>query len=252
MDVKAGAYQIYLQSENKTCPDESRRTLLPDVQSAVCNSGIKIFKGLYDKTVWDTGAFYFIYTRDELTKESIAQGDGAFSCPNPLSSLSSSASSATPTFSPTSDTQTEAAQTQSISGGTIAGIVIGCLAALLVGFLVGWLLRRRGQRVRRENVRNVAESTASKFVGSRMVATPSPAPFHSPVPRPRQDNAMWAPPSVRRTSDILNVDSSGHGDDAVSIEPPTEEDVERRYYMTPGASRAERWVAERGFGYSKK
>ncbi|KAK1221418.1 hypothetical protein PQX77_015775 [Marasmius sp. AFHP31] len=139
-----------------------------------------------------------------------------------------------------------------MSGGTIAGIVIGCLAALLVGFLIGWFLRRRGQRVRRENVRNVAESTASRFVGSRMVATPSPAPFYSPVPRPRQDNAMWAPPSVRRTSDILNVDSSGHGDDVVSIEPPTEEDVERRYYMTPGASRAERWVAERGFGYSKQ
>ncbi|KAK1221414.1 hypothetical protein PQX77_015771 [Marasmius sp. AFHP31] len=130
MDVKPGAYQIYLKSENKTCPNESRRRLLDDVQSAVCDSGIKIFKGLYGKTVWDNGSFYFAHTRDELTKEHVIAGDDAFSCQTASNSFSSFTSLSTPSFTslstptspPPSDTQTEASQT--IPKGVIAGICI--------------------------------------------------------------------------------------------------------------------------------
>ncbi|KAK1229319.1 hypothetical protein PQX77_007626 [Marasmius sp. AFHP31] len=192
MDVKPGTYQIYLESENKTCPNESRRRLLNEVQSAVCNSGIKIFEGLYNRTVWDDGSFYFVYTRDELTKESITQGDGAFVCKNPSTSLSS-ITLATSTSPPTSPLTS-----QTLSKGVIAGICVLIIGITLTLWFI-YEVRRRKRRSQKgetdqtyDDRPNQVEPYVSPDVPPRRNKHEAPNLFnHAPVPE-------TPPPSYRK------------------------------------------------------
>ncbi|KAK1221171.1 hypothetical protein PQX77_016026 [Marasmius sp. AFHP31] len=190
MNAKPGADQVYLESENKMRPNESRR-LLNEIQSAVCNSGIKIFKGLYDKTVWDDGAFYFIYTRDELTRESITQGDGAFVCQNSSTSLSS-ITLATSTSPPTSPLTS-----QTLSKGVIAGICVPIIGINLTLWFIYEVRRRKRQSQKGETDQtydrpNQVEPYVSPDVPPRRNKHEAPNFCnHAPVPE-------TPPPSYRK------------------------------------------------------
>ncbi|KAK1221417.1 hypothetical protein PQX77_015774 [Marasmius sp. AFHP31] len=160
-DVGPGAYQIYLTSENKTCPNETKGMLLPDVQAAVCNSGIKFFKGLYDKAVWEDGAFFFAWTRDELTKSYIAEEEGALSCQNTSNPLSSFTSLSAPTSPSTPDTQTGASEM--VPKEVIAGICAALVGVILILWFLLFKLRRRTRRTRQGEMERTDDNRTNQI-----------------------------------------------------------------------------------------
>ncbi|KIK64696.1 hypothetical protein GYMLUDRAFT_399237 [Collybiopsis luxurians FD-317 M1] len=56
-DAGKGAYQLYLQGSgsSQTCSPVTNQSLPSEIDTAVCNKGIKIIDDLYSRLYWSTG-----------------------------------------------------------------------------------------------------------------------------------------------------------------------------------------------------
>ncbi|KAF7331835.1 hypothetical protein MKEN_00063600 [Mycena kentingensis (nom. inval.)] len=133
-DAGTGAYQLYLGG----C--SASTGLTKDIQSAVCNQKIKINDDLYSNG-WGDGQWFYVFTRDTMIKNNIADNNNSFThCAsttiNTSSSLSGSKSS-TSNPSGTSLPSTgdgESTSSKSVNGGAIAGAAVG--GVVVIGALV--------------------------------------------------------------------------------------------------------------------
>ncbi|KAF7309988.1 hypothetical protein MIND_00371600 [Mycena indigotica] len=148
-DAGTGAYGFYLG----TC--SASRGLPKDIQTAVCNQGIKINDDLYGNG-WGDGAWFYVFTRDTIIKDNLVANNNSFThCASTTvnhtsSSLPISQSRTSASSSGTSLPNTNAPKTtSSLGAGPIAGIAIGGLA-VVVGALLAWFFcfykRRQPQR----------------------------------------------------------------------------------------------------------
>ncbi|KAJ7509540.1 hypothetical protein B0H11DRAFT_2216449 [Mycena galericulata] len=165
IDAGVGAYQIYLNGSytgTTSCANPIWQGLPKDIQTAVCNEKLKIDNDIYTNG-WGDGAWFYIYTRDTITKDNIVANNNSFThCASTTVNTtaagsstpphtSSSHTSTIPTGSSTSlpDTNTPSTKTKSTSslaGGAIAGIAIGALVGIAAILGVVWLVRKRQAR----------------------------------------------------------------------------------------------------------
>ncbi|KAL0569096.1 hypothetical protein V5O48_012872 [Marasmius crinis-equi] len=154
-DAGDGAYQIYLNANrpnNAFCTPQGNRTLPQDIQSAICNNNIKIYDDLYSYSFWDTGAWFYITTVQEITKDTNADPNKIFTkCPQRSSSTTSVEQSSSASSSSTS-TSTSSPDASSDSGGlgtgAKAGIAVGIVVLAIVGALATFFYCRRRKRTR--------------------------------------------------------------------------------------------------------
>ncbi|KAK7024770.1 hypothetical protein R3P38DRAFT_3395909 [Favolaschia claudopus] len=154
-DAGAGAYGIYTSS----CSNPQSNKFPKDIQTAVCNSQIKIADDIYGNG-WPDGAWFYIFTRDTLSKDAIVNNQNVFThCPsttiNDTSSSSSSnsrpssssSSSPSPSSPPSSNRST-------LATGAIAGISVGAAIVGLIAAFLLWLFcfHRRKTDARRAGV----------------------------------------------------------------------------------------------------
>ncbi|KAJ8090793.1 hypothetical protein PM082_024974 [Marasmius tenuissimus] len=171
VDADKGTYQRYLSPNGKECQPRTTKFLLPKVQTGVCNAGIRLFDGLYEKTYWEEGSWFYIWSRNALTNAYNKRGDAAFRQCDGLSHLVTTSVDSTPFSTSTSssypDTQMKASQ--SVSKGTIAGICAGIIG---VGLLLWFLHRLVSRRIRQNNnyksTQDSGSSRIEQFVFSDM------------------------------------------------------------------------------------
>ncbi|KAJ7697997.1 hypothetical protein B0H17DRAFT_340426 [Mycena rosella] len=158
LDAGAGAYQIYLdQGTSTSCANPQSDKLPADIQTAVCNEKVKIADDLYSNG-WPDGSWFYVYTRDTLTKDNIVANNNSFthcasttlssssSSQHPSSSSSATSTSASAKPSGTAETATAPPSTK-LGSGAIAGLAVGVALLLgLVGAGAWWWWRRRGRR----------------------------------------------------------------------------------------------------------
>ncbi|KAK0457439.1 uncharacterized protein EV420DRAFT_493846 [Desarmillaria tabescens] len=170
IDAGVGAYQLYLMhGTNSFCAPNTNRSLPNDIQAAVCNNDIKIHNTLYD-VFWDTGAWFYTFTRESMEKANAADGNNSFthcastylnatssllsqsmtSSQSAQSSMTSLTDSTTTSATSTSTSSQRNSSSNTLGAGAIAGIVVGGI--ILAGVITLFLLwscwyRRRGQPV---------------------------------------------------------------------------------------------------------
>ncbi|KAG1748044.1 hypothetical protein EDB19DRAFT_237501 [Suillus lakei] len=89
IDAGTGAYGMYLAS----CSAPVNQSLPAEVQTAVCNNGIKIANSLYG-LFWVDGSWYYVYTEETAQKDEAASNNNMYNshCPNIATSTSLSPS----------------------------------------------------------------------------------------------------------------------------------------------------------------
>ncbi|KAI0716640.1 hypothetical protein C8Q76DRAFT_413649 [Earliella scabrosa] len=146
-----GSLQKYLAS----CPDGTGRSLPQDVQSAVCNEGLRIDDFLYDGSSND-GSWVYSLVKDSMMLEQKVQKNSTFSrCSNTTSNsnaiVSSSESSPPgPTSSPTERAGQSSESTSRLgkpSTGAIIGAVLGGVGPLaIIGAICWFCAGKRGSK----------------------------------------------------------------------------------------------------------
>ncbi|RDX46521.1 hypothetical protein OH76DRAFT_1485416 [Lentinus brumalis] len=184
IDAGIGAYSLY----KGKCGAGTNNSLPADVQRATCNENIRLDDFLYGG--WDDGSWFYIFTKQNASKDHAANNNNTFThCPNQeSSSSSSSSSSSTPTALhagggtdgvETTDTSTPTAGKNS-SGDTASdkrssdtgAIVGGCLGAvagiLLLGGLFMFWRARRNRQSRAQLIQSPHTSYSSPMMSSAM------------------------------------------------------------------------------------
>jgi len=115
IDAGIPAYYWYRFSNGNGgyCGDGTNQTLPSNIESAVCNQGIKLENFLYS-LFWNTGAWYYTYTRETAESDQAADGTNIYHCPSSTTSSTHSSTSA-PTSSPGSIAQPTTVPTQTRS-----------------------------------------------------------------------------------------------------------------------------------------
>ncbi|KAJ7624846.1 hypothetical protein FB45DRAFT_1086871 [Roridomyces roridus] len=136
IDAGDGAYQLYLNGSTPShCYNPVFRGLPTNIQTAVCNEKIKINDNIYSRDAWSSGAWYYVFSRDNMVENNAVNNNNSFTkCASTTVNASSSASgssSTLATLSPSGTSQpssTSSAGTSSssstLSKGAIAGIAI--------------------------------------------------------------------------------------------------------------------------------
>ncbi|KAG2135557.1 hypothetical protein BD769DRAFT_1571655 [Suillus cothurnatus] len=142
IDAGVGAYGMYRSPSGPFCSPGTNQSLPSDIQTAVCNKGIKLANFLYN-LFWNDGAC--VYTMETGVKDEAATNNNMYtSCNSTTSStLSSSirtsttpaASSQTTSAAPSTTTTASVGSTQKSNIAIIIGPVIGGLI-VLVGAIV--------------------------------------------------------------------------------------------------------------------
>ncbi|KAG2148947.1 hypothetical protein DEU56DRAFT_86923 [Suillus clintonianus] len=101
IDAGVGAYGMYL---NPTCAPVNQ-SLPAEVQTAVCNKGIKLANFLYS-LFWNNGAWFYVYTADDAQKDEAASNNNMYSS-NCANAATSSIPSPSPSPSPTTPIATQ-------------------------------------------------------------------------------------------------------------------------------------------------
>ncbi|KAF5341466.1 hypothetical protein D9758_013945 [Tetrapyrgos nigripes] len=188
-DAGAGAYEIYLSgghSAGTFCSPNTNKSFTDEIQSGVCNAGIKIFDSMYNRVFWSDGSWFYEWTQGFLSKDIASTGGNTFTHCN---STASNSSTVRPTSSPTStqnsgistpgetngvdestnpnfvassslgdpsasntpssDTSSSSSSaSNSLGAGAISGIVIGGVVVLILWGIIFWMYRRRNSSKR--------------------------------------------------------------------------------------------------------
>ncbi|KAH7910213.1 hypothetical protein BJ138DRAFT_1153380 [Hygrophoropsis aurantiaca] len=144
-----GTYSTYIG----TCGQSVNYTLPSDIQADVCSENIKISTYIYTRVYWNTGAWYYNWTRTFAMEQISANGTTITGmCANEVPSFSATsttsssvATSASPSTSmmPTQLPSNANTVQSSPSMGAIVGGVIGGVAAVAIIALAGLYYRRR-------------------------------------------------------------------------------------------------------------
>lgn len=152
-DAGKTAYSIYQSSDEIGNQCSSRTPLvnqkLPKtIQSATCNNGIRIPKALY-VLYWRDGDWFYIVTRDTITKDFNAGVDSAFyACPS-VSSKPVAPSQGTPTTTPsqTSGSSSQKGASSTNLGAIVGGVIGGVFGLALILWFLFVLQKKRQQQM---------------------------------------------------------------------------------------------------------
>ncbi|KAK0435811.1 uncharacterized protein EV420DRAFT_630229 [Desarmillaria tabescens] len=79
IDAGIGAYQQYLKhGSNSFCTPNTNKSFTNDIQSAVCNNGLKIHNSFYDAIFWANGPWFYTWSREQMEKVNAADGNNSF------------------------------------------------------------------------------------------------------------------------------------------------------------------------------
>ncbi|KAK0187611.1 hypothetical protein F5146DRAFT_1141055 [Armillaria mellea] len=79
IDAGIGAYQLYLKhGTNSFCTPNTNKSFTNDIQSAVCNNGLKIHDSFYDAIFWADGPWFYTWSREQMEKTDAADGNNPF------------------------------------------------------------------------------------------------------------------------------------------------------------------------------
>ncbi|OBZ71691.1 hypothetical protein A0H81_08586 [Grifola frondosa] len=140
IDAGVGAYEMYsTRGDGSMCTPGTNKTLPADIQSAVCNRGIKISDFLYD-LFWSDGTWFYIYTKETAQTDQAANNNNTFShCPNTTSTISATSSTQTSSASPSPSVTASSPSTispppqfSSNLGAIVGGAVGGGLGLIAV------------------------------------------------------------------------------------------------------------------------
>ncbi|KAH7886800.1 hypothetical protein F5I97DRAFT_1936419 [Phlebopus sp. FC_14] len=148
IDAGVGAYALYRAPTGRFCSPGTNQSLPADIQTAVCNSGIKLDDFLYE-LFWSDGSC--VYTMETASVDQATNNNNTFthcnSTTQTTTARTTTTKSATSTRSatPTSAQSTTHATTAKLAGGVVGGI-IGLILILGVAFTC-WRRRRTHQVV---------------------------------------------------------------------------------------------------------
>ncbi|OJA15504.1 hypothetical protein AZE42_08252 [Rhizopogon vesiculosus] len=152
IDADVGAYTAYRtlgSPSGQFCTPGTNQSFSSDIQSAVCNEGIKIADFLYN-LYWDAGSWFYEFTMDAALKDKAASNNNMYNHCNSTTSTTSTASSlSTSTTSAPSQTTTAASpgSAQNSNVPTIVGAVIGGIAVLVFAAAISLCWRRHLRKV---------------------------------------------------------------------------------------------------------
>ncbi|PBK84247.1 hypothetical protein ARMGADRAFT_1088698 [Armillaria gallica] len=79
IDAGIGAYQLYLKhGSNSFCTPNTNKSFTNDIQTAVCNNGLKIHDNFYDAIFWADGPWFYTWSREQMEKTNAADGNNPF------------------------------------------------------------------------------------------------------------------------------------------------------------------------------
>ncbi|KAH9832214.1 uncharacterized protein C8Q71DRAFT_266818 [Rhodofomes roseus] len=108
IDAGVPAYYWYRFGGTKYCGDGTNQTLPSNIETAVCNEGIKLQDFLYG-LFWTDGSWCVTYTRESAQQDDAASGSNVYHCTSSTSSTHSSTSTsaiaASSSANPTSNAQ---------------------------------------------------------------------------------------------------------------------------------------------------
>lgn len=159
IDAGNSAYYIYRFSDTdgQYCGPGTNQSLPTAIQTAVCNTDIRLDDFLY-VLFWNTGAWFYSYTREWAQQDQATNANNTFQhCPSTSSSAgisSTTALAATPSTSSSSasfsNSQSSGAFNTGSAGtshevdvGAITGGAVGGVVALVALGLGAWLVQRR-------------------------------------------------------------------------------------------------------------
>ncbi|KAI0655617.1 hypothetical protein C8Q70DRAFT_424053 [Cubamyces menziesii] len=205
-DAPAGTYTQY----RATCGAGTNNALPSDIQSAVCNEGIRLDDYLYGG--WSDGSWFYVWTRENAERDHAANNDNTFThCPNQISPSPTSTIKSTNTQQSTAN-----GASTSPAGTTPAGSTPNQASD--------------GQT----NTSSSQHTTTTTTSGNPLDATPNgatrtptgtPQPSNNPVNgtssmQPTDANTPNnAAPTGNATSTNETVTSDGHGSHATSNTP---------------------------------
>ncbi|KZP04031.1 hypothetical protein FIBSPDRAFT_1054937 [Athelia psychrophila] len=132
-----GNYQTYLGA----CSPNANRSLPADIQQAVCNEKIKIDDDFYGQLFWDTGQWFYQFSRELMQQHFATYANNTFTH---CASTTIIVTSSIPAQPSSTNTSNSIAKHSSISGGAVGDIAIAAVAGLaFAGFLIWFFLRRR-------------------------------------------------------------------------------------------------------------
>ncbi|OAX43416.1 hypothetical protein K503DRAFT_681193 [Rhizopogon vinicolor AM-OR11-026] len=147
IDADVGAYTAYRtlgSPSGQFCTPGTNQSFSSDIQSAVCNEGIKIADFLYN-LYWDAGSCEF--TMDAALKDKAASNNNMYDHCNSTTSTTSSLSTSTTSAPSQTTTATSAGSAQSSNVPTIVGAVIGGVAVLVFAAAISFCWRRHLRKV---------------------------------------------------------------------------------------------------------
>ncbi|KIJ67430.1 hypothetical protein HYDPIDRAFT_108200 [Hydnomerulius pinastri MD-312] len=147
IDAGTGAYAMYRAPTGPFCAPGTNQSLPADIQTAVCNSGIKLDNFLYE-LFWVDGSWSFVYTMETASRDQATNNNNTFThCNSTTPSATQSTAKSTSTSTPTTQvTSSDSHTTTATLAGAVVGGVVG-LALLLGLAFVCWRKRSRHQPI---------------------------------------------------------------------------------------------------------
>ncbi|KAK0487880.1 hypothetical protein IW261DRAFT_1558925 [Armillaria novae-zelandiae] len=105
VDAGIGAYQTYLKhGTDSFCTPNTNKSFTNDIQTAVCNNGLKIHNSFYDAIFWADGSWFYTWSREQMEKTDAADGNNPFTHCTSVAAIVTSSSQSSQSMSPSSST----------------------------------------------------------------------------------------------------------------------------------------------------
>ncbi|KAF8194363.1 hypothetical protein K438DRAFT_818293 [Mycena galopus ATCC 62051] len=150
-DAPPGTMQNYfnasyngIQTDLSHCDAPVFENLTANVQTGVCNEGIRILDDLYS-IAWSDGAC--VYASEALHEDTVVEANNSFTKCKSASDLSPGPNNNTGPSTPSSSPSTLSSSTQGntpkhLNVGAIAGTVVGAVGVVLIALWILWRRRR--------------------------------------------------------------------------------------------------------------
>ncbi|KAK0504443.1 hypothetical protein EDD18DRAFT_502784 [Armillaria luteobubalina] len=103
VDAGIGAYQQYLKhGTDSFCTPNTNKSFTNDIQTAVCNNGLKIHDSFYDAIFWADGPWFYTWSREQMEKTDAADANNPFTHCTSAAPIVTSSSQSPQSTSPSS------------------------------------------------------------------------------------------------------------------------------------------------------
>ncbi|KAF5356709.1 hypothetical protein D9758_013741 [Tetrapyrgos nigripes] len=184
-DAGAGAYEIYLSgghSAGTFCSPNTNKSFTNEIQSAVCNAGIKIFDSMYTRIYWSDGSWFYEWTQGFLSKDIASTGGNTFTHCDSTTSSSSPIPADASTPSPQSQSNSRIQSTSSESGSTIRSTSPNFQATSTLNAGQSSSGETTNPNFQAASTLNVGQSSPGETTNPNFVATTSGEPSASTTP----------------------------------------------------------------------